>query len=100
MTIQGRLRRRHRFIKALLAAGHLVNRTAIEPFVRRRKRRAAIAALSALDDAILEDIGIARYEIAGVVDGWVVPGGRTVRTPPASKALPARHPAPRMREAA
>lgn len=49
----------------------LVKRTILEPIIRWRKRQATIAALSSLDDRILQDIGIARGEIARVADEMI-----------------------------
>lgn len=41
--------------------------------LKRRERQRAIAALQALDDRVLEDIGIARYDIPDIVAEFFAP---------------------------
>ncbi len=63
--------------------------TAVNLIVRRYKRHVSIRELSRLDDHILRDIGISRFEIPAVVDGALArpdrvtrPRGKAVRRPP------------------
>ncbi len=62
------MRRLAKFISRTLAKGW----GGIENALRRRQM---VAELSALDDRILEDIGIRRRDIPMVVDGLLIPGG-------------------------
>lgn len=51
------------------AFGEMLHDLLVAPIALWNKRRAAFGALSALDDRMLSDIGLARAEIAGVVKG-------------------------------
>lgn len=46
-------------------------------FDRRRRRRASLRELSALDDGLLRDIGIRRYDIPALADASTAAGRRT-----------------------
>jgi uncharacterized protein YjiS (DUF1127 family) len=57
------------FRRDLLRLARLVRRVVVEPYARGRRRRNAIAQLTALDDRLLADIGLKRSEIELAVDG-------------------------------
>ena len=53
----------------IAAFGRMLHDLVVAPVVLWNKRRAAFAAMNALDDRMLADIGVARAEIADVVKG-------------------------------
>lgn len=67
----------------------LLRKGVLERYLRRRRRRIAIAQLQALDDRLLADIGLRRNDIERTVDGLLtrrsgsaVPTPRRRRSPP------------------
>jgi uncharacterized protein YjiS (DUF1127 family) len=56
---------------ALARVARLIRRSVLEPYARGRRRRIAIAALVALDDRLLADIGLRRGDIEPTVDGML-----------------------------
>ena len=79
--------------KAVNAVAELVE-NAIDAVRTWRRRRAAIAELSRLDDRLLNDVGIDRNEIRAAVDGMLSrPSERLRRPAPAPHAISAPEPA-------
>jgi uncharacterized protein YjiS (DUF1127 family) len=65
-----------------------VSRFILEPYVRRRKRRIAIAQLRSLDDHLLADIGLTRGQIELAVDGILPRRGKPFLRP-VERSVPA-----------
>lgn len=86
MSYHGKRRTDGRVLCVLKAATRGARRMIVEPIARWERRRAAIAALSALDDALLEDIGISRNDIGRAVDGEIVARSAPAGAPPAIDA--------------
>lgn len=79
--------------KAVSAVAELVANT-VDAVRRWRRRRAAIAELSRLDDRLLNDIGIDRNEIRAVVNGMLSrPSAPTHPPAPALHVVSAADPA-------
>lgn len=57
----------------------LFRRFVLQPYLQRRRRRIAIARLAALDDRVLADIGLSRYEIEEAVDDMLAQDGSATR---------------------
>jgi len=55
--------------RGLVGTAALLRRYLLEPMARRSQRRHAVAALVALDDRLLADIGLRRGDIKLAVDG-------------------------------
>lgn len=59
----------------------LLRKGVLERYLRRRRRRLAIAELQALDDRLLADIGLRRNDIERAVDGLLARRGAAPATP-------------------
>jgi uncharacterized protein YjiS (DUF1127 family) len=55
--------------RGLVSATGLLRRCLLEPIAKRSQRRHALAALAAMDDRLLADIGLQRGDIELAVDG-------------------------------
>jgi uncharacterized protein YjiS (DUF1127 family) len=59
---------------ALAHLARLIRKSVLEPYVRGRRRKIAIAQLEALDDRLLADIGLRRTDIVPAVDRMLARG--------------------------
>jgi len=76
------------FRRELLRLVRLIRRHILEPSVRGRRRRIAIAQLSSLDDRLLADIGLTRGQIELAVDGMLPRRGESCSWP-VGRSVPA-----------
>lgn len=73
---------------AMARLARLIRRSVVEPYVRGRRRRIAIAQLETLDDRLLTDIGLERGDIEPTVDGMLA-RRRVAVSPPDTRFRPA-----------
>lgn len=76
------------------------HRFVLKPIARYSQRRAAIAQLSALSDALLVDIGLTRGEIPGAVDRMMSDRRGAPSAWTAYPAVPSSEPVEELRRAA
>ena len=77
-----------------------INRRIFRPLAEWSQREATIAQLSALDDALLADIGLSRGQIPQAVDDMMRHGGGTASGPAAYRTIPPPEPLTVLRRAA
>ena len=76
--------------RGLAGTAALLRRYLLEPMAKRSQRRHALAALVALDDRLLADIGLRRGDIELAVDGRLI--DRAAPAPAAATAANANRP--------
>lgn len=80
-TVEPARNRPGSFHRALGRVAQLLRKGVMERYLRRRRRKLAIAELQALDDRLLADIGLRRNDIARAVDGLLTNRGGAAATP-------------------
>ncbi|WP_025769679.1 DUF1127 domain-containing protein [Thioalkalivibrio sp. HK1] len=77
-TARARKAQGEAIVRSIRLIGNFISRSLAKGWKRIDlgiRRRQMVAELSALDDRILDDIGIRRRDIPMVVDGLLIPGG-------------------------